>query len=42
MVRRGMGLVPQGRRVFPTLTIAENLLAAAPNFGRHALDYLAR
>jgi branched-chain amino acid transport system ATP-binding protein len=28
-VRRGMGLVPQGRRVFPTLTVEENLLVAA-------------
>ncbi len=24
-VRRGMGLVPQGRRVFPSLTVEENL-----------------
>ena len=27
--RRGVGLVPQGRRVFPTLTVKENLLVAA-------------
>jgi branched-chain amino acid transport system ATP-binding protein len=27
-VRSGMGLVPQGRRVFPTLTVEENLLVA--------------
>jgi branched-chain amino acid transport system ATP-binding protein len=27
-VRLGMGLVPQGRRVFPSLTVMENLLAA--------------
>jgi branched-chain amino acid transport system ATP-binding protein len=27
-VRAGMGLVPQGRRVFPTLTVAENLQVA--------------
>src|SRR3990167_8478074 len=27
-VRRGMGLVPQGRRVFPTLTVEENLRVA--------------
>jgi branched-chain amino acid transport system ATP-binding protein len=26
--RRGMGLVPQGRRVFPTLTVRENLVVA--------------
>lgn len=27
-VRRGIGLVPQGRRVFPTLSVAENLRVA--------------
>ena len=27
-VRSGMGLVPQGRRVFPTLGVEENLLVA--------------
>ena len=27
-VRGGMGLVPQGRRVFPTLGVEENLLVA--------------
>src|SRR5450755_3892299 len=26
--RKGMGLVPQGRRVFPTLTVRENLIVA--------------
>src|SRR6266852_1447487 len=30
-VRRGMGLVPQGRRVFPTLTVEENLVVAERN-----------
>ncbi len=34
-VRRGMGLVPQGRRVFPTLTVEENLLVAEQNTDRH-------
>ena len=34
-VRSGMGLVPQGRRVFPTLTVAENLLVAERNVVRH-------
>jgi branched-chain amino acid transport system ATP-binding protein len=34
-VRAGMGLVPQGRRVFPTLTVAENLLVAERNTDRH-------
>ncbi len=28
-VRRGMGLVPQGRRVFPSLTVEENLHVAS-------------
>src|SRR3569623_970097 len=27
-VRAGMGLVPQGRRVFPTLAVEENLVVA--------------
>jgi branched-chain amino acid transport system ATP-binding protein len=34
-VRSGMGLVPQGRRVFPTLSVEENLLVAARHFERH-------
>jgi branched-chain amino acid transport system ATP-binding protein len=34
-VRRGMGLVPQGRRVFPTLSVEENLKVASRNIGRH-------
>ncbi|MBV8033142.1 MAG: ABC transporter ATP-binding protein [Betaproteobacteria bacterium] len=29
IARRGVGLVPQGRRVFPTLTVEENLKVAA-------------
>ncbi|MCC7486509.1 MAG: ABC transporter ATP-binding protein [Burkholderiales bacterium] len=33
-VRRGMGLVPQGRRVFPTLTVEENLRVAERGGGR--------
>jgi branched-chain amino acid transport system ATP-binding protein len=37
--RAGVGLVPEGRQVFPTLTVEENLLAAAkqPN-GRKRWD----
>ena len=34
-VRIGMGLVPQGRRVFPTLSVEENLLVAERGLGRH-------
>jgi branched-chain amino acid transport system ATP-binding protein len=34
-VRRGMGLVPQGRRVFPTLSVEENLRVAARGQARH-------
>jgi branched-chain amino acid transport system ATP-binding protein len=34
-VRRGMGLVPQGRRVFPTLSVAENLRVAERSTERH-------
>jgi len=34
-VRTGMGLVPQGRRVFPTLSVEENLLVAEHSPDRH-------
>ena len=34
-IRSGMGLVPQGRRVFPTLSVEENLLVAERNVERH-------
>jgi branched-chain amino acid transport system ATP-binding protein len=34
-VRGGMGLVPQGRRVFPTLSVEENLLVAERATERH-------
>ena len=34
-VRVGMGLVPQGRRVFPTLSVEENLLVAERSLDRH-------
>ncbi|MGL5734502.1 MAG: ABC transporter ATP-binding protein [Beijerinckiaceae bacterium] len=35
IARHGLGLVPEGRRIFPTLTVEENLLAtAAARFGR--------
>jgi branched-chain amino acid transport system ATP-binding protein len=31
VAQRGLGLVPEGRQVFPTLTVQENLLATAAN-----------
>jgi branched-chain amino acid transport system ATP-binding protein len=34
-VRGGMGLVPQGRRVFPTLSVEENLMVAGRATERH-------
>jgi branched-chain amino acid transport system ATP-binding protein len=34
-VRSGMGLVPQGRRVFPSLSVEENLLVAERSTDRH-------
>jgi branched-chain amino acid transport system ATP-binding protein len=34
-IRSGMGLVPQGRRVFPTLSVEENLLVAEHSTDRH-------
>ena len=34
-IRSGMGLVPQGRRVFPTLSVEENLLVSERNVDRH-------
>jgi branched-chain amino acid transport system ATP-binding protein len=37
-VRSGMGLVPQGRRVFPTLTVEENLKVAHQSVDRHGWD----
>ena len=34
IARLGIGLVPEGRQVFPTLTVRENLIATAANHGR--------
>jgi branched-chain amino acid transport system ATP-binding protein len=33
IARRGVGLVPEGRMVFPTLTVRENLIAIAAQRG---------
>ena len=33
IARRGLGLVPEGRQIFPNLTVHENLVAAAANRG---------
>jgi branched-chain amino acid transport system ATP-binding protein len=37
-VRMGVGLVPQGRRVFPSLTVEENLEVARYGVSRHGWD----
>src|SRR5918911_4927710 len=34
IARLGLGLVPEGRRIFPNLTVRENLVMAAPRPGR--------
>ena len=41
-VRSGMGLVPQGRRTFPTLSVEENLIVAERGLERHGwtLDFV--
>lgn len=39
IARLGFGLVPEGRQVFPTLTVRENLLATAANRHRAAEPY---
>jgi branched-chain amino acid transport system ATP-binding protein len=36
IAQRGIGLVPEGRQVFPNLTARENLIATAANRGRAA------
>jgi branched-chain amino acid transport system ATP-binding protein len=33
IAQRGLGLVPEGRQIFPTLTVEENLIATATNRG---------
>jgi len=36
VAKLGVGLVPEGRQIFPNLTTRENLVATAANFGRAA------
>jgi branched-chain amino acid transport system ATP-binding protein len=35
IIRSGMGFVPQGRRVFPTLSVEDNLVVAGRSVERH-------
>ncbi|NMG74158.1 ABC transporter ATP-binding protein [Aromatoleum diolicum] len=37
IAKRGLGLVPEGRQIFPNLTIEENLVATARARSNHAL-----
>jgi branched-chain amino acid transport system ATP-binding protein len=39
IIKLGMGLVPQGRRVFPSLTVKENLAVAQRRVNSHAWDF---
>jgi len=36
IARLGIGLAPEGRLVFPTLTVRENLVATSANYGRRS------
>ncbi|KAB0620570.1 ABC transporter ATP-binding protein [Castellaniella defragrans] len=39
VARQGLGLVPEGRQIFPMLTVEENLLATAANRHQSAQPY---
>jgi branched-chain amino acid transport system ATP-binding protein len=38
IARRGLGLVPEGRQIFPNLTVEENLTTTAISIGRDSRD----
>jgi branched-chain amino acid transport system ATP-binding protein len=42
IARAGLGLVPEGRQVFPNLTVRENLMATAANRGGTAVAWTLR
>ncbi|MBX6327873.1 MAG: ABC transporter ATP-binding protein [Pseudolabrys sp.] len=42
VAQRGIGLVPEGRQIFPNLTVRENLLATAVARGTWTLDSVYR
>jgi len=39
VARRGIGLVPEGRQIFPNLTVDENLMAIASNYRKIDVPY---
>lgn len=39
IARLGIGLVPEGRQIFPNLTVRENLIATAANFRKTVQPY---
>lgn len=39
IARLGIGLVPEGRQIFPNLTVRENLVATASNYQRSPTPY---
>ena len=41
VAKRGIGLVPEGRQVFPNLTVRENLIATAANRRRRSPSHAA-
>lgn len=40
--RQGIGLVPEGRQIFPTLSVRENLIATAANRDQHKTPWTLR